>query len=222
MANKSGIKRVSIYAMAVVLVAAGVYLGVRHFRNQGGIPDLAIPDLNENRQAGVNEKQYGTTFMRPATPADEESPKVTLASGADPVGWVPAKEGEPFLLGTVFHARGQSGLQLLTTGNWIIALDGEGEFIFEDAKRNAGGTVHTAFWMIRKGAFRAKPHDYDPSDHWLQIRTPVAKVIVHKGEIGLRITDGGGGQIWLVSGKATIFWNDGRRKELKLRGMDYI
>jgi hypothetical protein len=109
-----------------------------------------------------------------------------------------------------------------TSGNWIVVMEGSGEFVFENASTNADRTIHSGLWFVRSGTFRAKPHDYDKGDHWLEIRTPKARVFLRKAEIGMRISEGGGGQIWLARGNATVVWNDGRRKELLPKGLDNL
>jgi hypothetical protein len=207
-------------AGACAALAGGFFLFRHHQQHRDDLPELSVPDISrENREAGHAEHVTGSAAFRGAVPADVSGPASTSAAAP---GLSAEKDGASFFLGTFFQVAPKSFLQLLTTGNWIVGLDGDGEFVLEDARTNPEGTIHTAYWFVRRGTFRAKPHDYDPSDHRLEVRTPIARVYVGKAEIGMRVSEGGGGQIWLVSGKATIVWNDGRRKELTQKGMDYL
>ena len=132
------------------------------------------------------------------------------------------KVGQSVPLGTEFKLAEQSSVQIVTEGNWIVEMDGQGEFSFENALTNADRTIHTAYWFVRKGELKIRPKEYDPAEHYMQIRTPIARVFLHRGEAGMKVTEGGGGQIWIYSGTATIVWDDGRRKEIHSRGMEYI
>jgi len=223
--GKLGISARKVLVAAVVIaISVFGYRTYDRYRNRDAPPDLPIPDLNQSRNAGNCDRLTGSVFVRPMNSEDSRNPKISAAPDLTAPGneWAALAQGAPFNIGTLFHLRPQSTLQLVTSGNWVIALSGEGEFIFEDARTNEGGKIHTNFWNLKKGVFRAKPHDYDTTDHWLQITTPVAKVFVHKGEIGLRVAEGGGGQIWLLSGVANVHWNDGRKKSLTLKGMEYL
>jgi hypothetical protein len=223
MESSGGSGRKAKVALALLVVAAlGALIYYQLFRRRDGVPELPYPDLNAERFAATCDNLTGVAFTRTVTPEDLRASAISPAPAEGAPGWTPVKIGTRFHLGSLFHVRPQGHLQMNTVGNWIVALDGEGEFILEEARTDEKRTVHTNVWNVKKGTFRAKPHDYDKGDHWLQVTVPIARVFVHKGEIGLRVSEGAGGQIWLVSGKATVVWNDGRRKELPLRGMEYL
>jgi hypothetical protein len=160
---------------------------------------------------------------------DGEGAKVDIAQG--PIAWRARgaqaqnaiKPGDRFAVGAQFSLKNGSTLQVMTVGNWLLVLDGEGEFVFDDARRDPDRKAHTGIWTMTKGTIRAKPHDYDPADHWLEIRTPKAKIYVHQGEVGARISEGGSGSVWLVKGQAEVVWEDGRRKKLEPNNtMEYL
>lgn len=180
-------------ATLALLIAAGAVFWVR--RGPGAeMPVLQFEDVGAGKSAG----------------------KVSKASG------VSQHEGETVSLGEQFSLPDQAAVQVVTAGNWIVEMGGEGEFSFENALTNADRTVHEAFWFVKRGELKMRPKEYDPAEHYLQIRTPIARVFLLKGEAGMKVTEGGGGQIWVYSGTATIVWNDGRRKEVHSRGMEYI
>jgi hypothetical protein len=194
------------------------------------MPDLTLPDLNDQRQAGNVTRFTGNAFTRAVLPEDFQSRTLTdPPPQAGTPGWAPVAANATFFLGTLFHLRPGATVQINTAGTWMIALDGEGEFIFEDARTREDKSVHTINWIMKKGQFRAKPFTYDKTEHWLQIRTPNSRVLLQQGELGLRVDglvnappDKPKGQVWLVSGKATVYWNDGKQKELPLRQFEYL
>lgn len=157
--------------------------------------------------------------MRNVTPEDLKPAGAAPASAA-PV--TSMKEGTQFLLGTLFQTVAGSAISMLTAGNYYVMLQGDGQFVFEDARINDDRNAHTAYWFVKKGTFRAKPYEYDPNSHYMEVRTASASIFLEQAEIGMNVYEGGSAQVWLVSGKGHVVWNDGRRKELPLKGMDYL
>lgn len=188
-------------------------------------PSLPIQDLNQNKQAGMVDRAVGEVYLRPLQADDQDLRKLSSVpkrNGTLSDSWQEVLPGDVFPLKTLFRLHSSGSVQATTHGSWIVALEGEGEFAIEEARTNPARTTHATSWFLKRGNFRAKPQDYDPSEHWLQLRTPSARIIVQKGEIGVNVREDGTGQVWLLSGRAMVEWNDGRRKRLKVKGMDYL
>lgn len=164
---------------------------------------LTEPDVGSTGHAAKVESVQGNVF--------------TKVNGAT----TQVRAGTQVSLGSTFQVDKGALVQLLTEGNWIVALE-DGEFAFEDARTDAARSVRSGTWIVSKGRFRAKPHDYAPGNFRLEVRTPAAKLIVGKGEIGLSLPESGRGQVWLMSGEARIVWSDGRTKALNPKGMEYL
>jgi hypothetical protein len=196
-------------ALTLAIVAGG--LALRSHLRHSGLPTLPVSDVREgSREAGKIEKVHGSVSFRDAA---EESGQLL---------WTPGHPGVPFTLGTLFRCESQSGLELSTAGLWSFGLEGEGEFVMRDARRSEDSKEHVASVYVKKGTFRAKPAAQGMRGYLLEISTATAKILLNNGEIGMEVGAGGKGRMWLVSGKATVTWNDGRRKELALRGLENL
>jgi|GEM_PF-6086104 len=183
-------------------------------------PLLPIVDLNDQRQAGTIVRLSGNTYTRTASPEDMQRPEIAAPPDGKASDWTLVSANTPYFVGTLFHARPGAHLEVMTSGNYLTGVDGEGEFILEDARHSEDGVVRTITWLVKKGMLRIKPHDSDKSDHWTVVKTQTCRVIVRQGELGIRVNEGGvAGQVWLMSGQARVFWKDGREQELKVREM---
>jgi hypothetical protein len=199
-------RKLALLIVLLALGAAGVW-GYRYWEaHKDDLPELAMDDIGGSREAGTVGVVRGQAYS-------------AAAQGAE---FIPLKQGATFILGTTFRVPGGSFVQLKTNGNYLVGMDGEGEFVVQKARVSADRKSHTLHWLVRKGTFRVKPNDYDPGQQFVEIRTAIARVLGTKAEFGVRVNDAGGGQVWLMSGTAQVIWNDGRRKELKVRGMDYL
>ena len=195
------------------------------FSHRDEPPFLSFSDVDSTGRAGSSELQSGTAYFRIAEADDYEAEVITPAFSYRSTDWMPFKKGNALLLGSLLYLDKKVYVQFITAGSWLIALDGEGDYIFEDAKRDQEGKKHTIFWNMKRGMFRAKVHDYDPTDHWLQLRTPFAYIFLRQGEMGLRIDNvkpppgKRRGVLWHVKGRTIIKWNDGRRKVITEKGL---
>lgn len=187
--------------------------------------EVVQPDLDEERKAARARLLTGKAKMRPLTSIemrDEIFPAPPNQAGqvAKQAGWLSVTKDSAFFLETLFYLPEKSSLKMMTTGNWTILLDGEGMFVFEDARKNAQGTKRAVSWYVKKGSFRAKPSAVDGALHWLVLRTPSARLLVKQGEVGVRVDDNGGGQAWLIEGeKAVLYKSTGERVELEPKGV---
>jgi hypothetical protein len=173
-----------------------------------GCTDISVPNLDlteiENNRAGKVEFLAGSIqVLRP-------SGKISL------------KLGDEVRLGNHFQVKEKSAAKILTEGNWWIALEGEGEYIFGDAKTNKQKSKHSAAWEIRFGNLRAKPKDFDPTEHYLKIKTPRAMISLKNGELGISVNRDGSGQAWLYRGDAQVTWENGDSKRLKNQQMSHL
>ena len=136
----------------------------------------------------------------------------------------PLKTDSEVYLGWIFQVKEKSAAKILTTGNWWVVLEGEGEFSFDDAKTNSQKTKHLGVWSIQRGSLRIKPKDFDPGEHYFKIKTPLAEITLQKGEMGISLEKGGQGrgQIWLYRGNAEIVWKNGSSKKLQGQEMSYL
>lgn len=185
-------------------------------------PALAITDIQDaSRQAAHVERIHGQASMRTAVPSDEALPLVPFpAATSTPTGWENVGGGTSIRLGTLLHLGAQSGLEMMSSGRWYMAFEGEGSMVFQDARRNAEGTEHTLSIYVQQGTFRVKAADDNYKGYFLEITTAAAKVHVYEGEFGMQVGPEGKGRMWLMRGKAVALWNDGRRRELGLRGLE--
>lgn len=215
--------RVLLAALVIAAVGGGFWARKRVEMRKDAPPELETPNYDPaTRSAGSCFKHRGSTFARISTPDDFQSPKASPHPAVADATWTQFAQGSTFLIGTLFNVGPQGVARLSTAGKWMVSLEGEGEFVFEDARRSDDSKVATDYWFVKKGTFRAKPHEFDRNDHWMQIRTAVATIYLHNGEIGMRINEGGTGQVWLTAGKATVIRADGTKRELPLKGMDYL
>lgn len=207
----------------MVLGAAGG-VGYYYYLHRDDPPRPAEVDVaGEDHNAGKVEALGGTILTRSIQAGDLEQVALTSPAPAPTTpGWTPLRDQGPIYLNTLFHVPAKQGVRLSSHGQWLFSLEGEGEYAFEDARIDRKKNLVTNVFFVRQGTFRAKPHDYDPREHWLEIRTPAAKVLIHQGEIGMRISPGGHGTVWLMQGKGVVVTPDGRRRELSFRGMDHI
>lgn len=209
------------------LVLVGVF-GVWSYRSffmkRDALPQLDFPDVNNEQNVGKVDQYFGTAWVTSNSSgiAPMALPSPAASPGIETVPSTGVRDGMEFKAESVFRVQAQSQVQLSTAGNWIVVLDGDGEFTLDEAWTNESRNVHSIAWTVKKGTFRAKPHDYDPSDHWLEVRTDKARIVVHQGELGVIVPEGGGGRFWLVSGRATVYWKDGRQKVLETKGMGYL
>jgi hypothetical protein len=219
--------RSTLWAVAVLAgLAAASAGGFFYYRyaTRDELPELTVPDIQEaSRQAATINRMHGQADLRQATPGDESLPLAPFpaaASGQVPAGWEAVHEGTSIKLGTLLHASAQSALEFTSSGQWYMGLDGEGAIVFQDARKNAQGTEHTLSIYVQQGTFRAKAASDNYKGYFLEITTAIAKIRVMEGEFGMQVNAEGKGRMWLMSGKAVALWNDGRRKELGLRGLE--
>jgi len=223
--------------LAAVAGGVAAYFVYRARFARDRMPAYEEPSLDPERFAARIDRMEGAAFQKIAVESDLLSPEPSVPPGSPEEraaqGWKVVSLADRFIFGTLFYlpeAKGpgeKHSLQLVTAGNWIVLMDGEGEFLFEDARvgrqqGEKGVDVQTGVWRVRRGLLRVKPHDYDPAEHWLEVRAPMATVTVIKGEIGLRVFGPDKGQVWLMSGRAIVEPVRGDRHELKLRAMEYI
>jgi hypothetical protein len=197
MRNTRGLSRLGQLLIAVVVLAIGGASYHLFTRQRSELPAFPDADATADGSVGRIERMTGGGAMKPGTQASEKALAPNVA----------------FPVGAEFRIKTGGTAEIMTYGNWQIVLD-EGEFAIEDARRAADQKAHSQVWTVRRGMIRAKPHDFDPADHWLEIRTPKARIYVHQGEIGARISEGGAGTVWLVKGQAEVVWEDGRRRKL--------
>lgn len=135
------------------------------------------------------------------------------------------QEGSVLRLGDRIELENDSNLRLNSASGWEVALDGDGEFVLEDARRKDDLSVRTLLWFINQGAFRAR---YMPEkspqtkEAWLQLRFPGGRIVTQGGEILVRIPRAGGGRLRVVQGAVEVFWDDGRRAEVEANEMEYL
>jgi hypothetical protein len=223
MAKSRSILPLVAAAAGLAAVCAGGFFLYR-FVTRDDPPKLEVPDIQEaSRQVAHVERFRGTAFMRAAVPADEALPYApfpAVSSGQTPSGWELVAAGASIKLGTLLHVGADSALELSSPGQWYMGFDGEGSVIFQDARRNAEGTEHTLSVYVQQGTFRAKAANDNYKGYFLEVTTAAAKVHVYEGEFGMQVVAQGKGRMWLMTGRAVAIWNDGRRKELGLRGLE--
>lgn len=225
--NLSPRKSLGFWALGfiVLIFAVGALYFLRAPPEEVVPSEVVEPDLDDERKAARTRLLTGTAKMRPLTslemrdeifpaPPNQGGQAATLGS------WLSATKDSAFFLETLFYLPEKSSLKMMTTGSWTILLDGEGMFVFEDARKNAQGTKRAVSWYVKKGSFRAKPLTVDGALHWLVLRTPHARLLVKQGEVGVRVNDDGGGQAWLMEGeKAVLYRSTGERVELEPKGV---
>lgn len=220
-----------LLGLALVLALAlslGLYFYFSYDRN--GMPRLPIVDLFENRFASKWDQQTGTAFVRPLQKSDVEKLELyplpngqTTPEALAAEGWTKVQGSGEFFLESLFSLDIKNALQIITAGNWIVRMDGRGEFYFMDARRDSDAKVRTNVWFVKQGLLRVKPHDYDPADHWMEVFTPKARIILHQAEVGIRIHGpGGDGQVWSMKGAVTVERRDGKVSVLAPKNMEYL
>ncbi len=220
--HASSRRRSVVVGVVALAVLAGIGAGVWVYFHRDPFPELPIPDLDDNRSAGKLDRVNGKVFGRASVPKDSEGMELSPEPKADDPQWGALKPGGTYFLGSLFRLAQGGQAQLLTHGGWIVAMDGDGEFILEDARRDMDGRRRSMVWTVKRGMFRAKTSQYEGSTQWLEVRTPVGRLILEEGEIGIGVKEGGHGQFWIVTGKIDVLWKDGRRKQLTEKGMDYL
>src|SRR4051812_3974805 len=121
-----GAMRGGLLLIGVGLVAGG--LAYHFYLQRDQLPELPVEDVGANRVAG--EIQYV-----------KGAPTVAFVEGGQPVE---LKQSATFYLGSVFKLNSGAFAQLKTHGNYMIAMDGDGEFQFKEARASAERTAHTA------------------------------------------------------------------------------
>jgi hypothetical protein len=204
---------IRVWAQRILLLSAvvvtAVWIGKRLHIGNDEIAVLPLPDFTASGDAGTIESVRGQVTVR--TPPQSAAASLSVDGGS-----------RPFRVPSSFALAEGATLELATEGNWQIGIEGKAELTFEDARTNPDRTIRAAYWTIKSGIVRIRSADYDPADLELQIRTPLARILFRRAEAGLRISDGGRGEVWLVAGSGVVVWNDGRRKTLTVRGMEYI
>ncbi len=134
------------------------------------------------------------------------------------------KPGDSLRLGSHIVAEPGASAELRTNAQILIGLGGEGNFVFEEARANEDRSIRTSSWYVGRGRVRAKIGLDSPSENWRQLKAPSARVLGKKGEVGLRIPLGGGGQVWGVGDgvDAQVEWEDGRKLRLSPGVMEYL
>jgi len=212
-----------VYILLLVVGSVALYVYVE-YANRYVIPRLVYLDVDAKKQAGFCDRVTGRAFIRAAVPEDYISKTgVVAAAPAEAPGWLALSTGSEVLIGAVVRLEKDAMVQMTLAGGWTVGLNGPGEYLFEDARRDEKRTKHSMLWTVRHGRFRAKLNERARARYWLRTRTAVADVFVHQGEVGMSIPpDGRGGQIWRVSGRVYIGWFDGRTRHLSKGGLNYL
>jgi hypothetical protein len=210
------------FALSVLGVAVIAAIGIKYFIDHRDDPPT--PGQTDVDAQGVGARvdwTKGKVLTRPARPEEYEfrEPAGILETPREVSG-----DGSPLYPGSWFGLEAGSSIQLITTGNFILILDGPGEFLFEDARREDGDGVtskgkHVLFFRVKRGSLRAKKHDYDDGQHWLQVTVPKGKVLLEQGEIGVETNPEGNGRFWVVAGKVVYRPKDGPRQADLPRGI---
>lgn len=210
--------RKRLIPLIAALFLAAIWLTYYWFENRYEPPTLAITDLDVNRRAGSLVTLQGKTKSRIAEPGDYSADPLDIEL-LHQTGWTDSKQGDSLLLGLLFKLSAKAVAQFLTTGNWIVALSGDGVYIFDDARRDENGSVHTVKWYVRSGSLRAKPTTGDKTMHWLEVFLPMARIVAQQAEIGLQVLESKRGRFWLVNGIAQIQWPSGRKQIVREKGI---
>jgi hypothetical protein len=201
-------RRLAKFAFLLIAVAVVAHFAMRSSwltpLSLNDLPALSVAECGAEGEAGHVDRLTGSMKI------------------AETKASVDAKKGKTFPVASRFQLPAGSSAELFTEGNWKVELEGEGSFRIDDARTDSTRTRHTSSWFVEKGTFLAHPREFDPSEHWMEIRTPIARVLVRNAELGMKISQGGGGQVWIQSGNGVVLWNDGRKKELKVKGMEFI
>lgn len=170
-------------------------------------PSLAITDLDARGFAAKLERANGPAFKRIGE------------SGQ----WQEIGTGDGLVLGTMIRLDRGSSVTYQTAGNWIVVMDGPGEFLFEDAKRTTDSGVRSVQFQVKQGLLRLKPHTGDlETVHWAQVTITKARIVVEQGEIGVEVSSAGDAKTWLMDGKGIIFKPDGSRERMGLKGLIFL
>lgn len=212
------------FFISVAVVVGLAAIGLRYFLEHRDDPPVpGQTDVDEQGVAARVQWVKGKVVTRPA--------HLEEYSFREPTGIVenPREvEGKdaPLYAGSWIGLEAGSSMQLKTNGNFIMILDGPGEYLFEDARRQDDNEVskskHVLLFRMKRGMLRAKRHDYDPSQHWLQVIVPKGRIILEQGEIGVETHRPGSGRFWVVSGKVTYRPNEGQRRADLPRGIHHL
>ncbi len=210
-----------VVAVLAGVIAVGFLVQWMQSGGTSGVPRLATPDLDGNRQAGLVELWSGGVKTRLALPEDFSPGRRSVASADSPgTIWTPITQARiPYFLGSLFRLEQKSMVQLTSSGNYLVILDGPGEFVLEDAKRDDAPSRRVFEWVVHQGGLRAKPNEYEASEQWLVVRTPAVRIEAKESEIGLSVGENGQGKFWLVSGQARLFKKDGSERLIEQRGV---
>jgi hypothetical protein len=206
-----------------ILIALGglaVLVGIIFWMRGGPeFPKLPVVDVAPDGTAAQVEKISGKAYLRKAPVSilkeAQSAPQFDNQGHPTPLGWGSVSTKEKLQLESLFYLAQGAFVQVRTPGNWIVMMDGEGEFYFDEAKKNAENTAHSTLWWVKKGMIRAKSYEKAPGKFYLEVRAGDARVLVENGEIGLRFSEKVGGQVWLVQGRATVKGPGFKRRELK-------
>lgn len=197
------------FPLAAIGLTASVVAGVLYYRAHRDDPPLpSRTDVDAQGGGAKVDWVKGVVKTRPARleeyefrePQGEvEEPRPITGAGAvlQPGSWYGLEAG--------------GSMQLLTYGNFLLILDGPGEFLFQDARGDETGR-HVLLFAMKRGTLRAKKHDHDPGHHWLQLTVPKGRLILEQGELGVESDAAGNGRFWIVSGKAVYRPNEGDRR----------
>jgi len=190
-------------------------------------PNLPFPDLSVSGVAAHVAILKGEGYWRFLNAEDLDDSEYFFRDDLQlppqqKEGWTQITKESKILLGSML-VLSSSSVKLKTHGKWQIQLD-YGQHILEDARRDDVGKKHVVKFFVRNGQLRAKSYGYDSDKYWLEIRTKVARIIIHNGEIGLRISGNTGrGQIWLMSGFGVVYdLERGTMKILSAGNLDNI
>lgn len=207
----------ALFGVGGAFVAVGVYFLVQ-WLTRDSVPDLPLTDVNTNNQAGLIASIKGKAQVRTWVPEEEITPDLPVA---------PLRVAEvrgTFPLGTLFKVEKDSAVQTWTVGDWLVSVEDEGEFVFEDARKNDAGTIHVQNWILRRGTMRIKVADnrVGVGQHILVIHLALGRIILREGELGIGFVPGVGGRIWIREGDCVLLYRDGRRRPLSKGGFHVL
>ncbi len=199
----------------VLFVLSGA--AVRYFLiHRDDPPSVAQVDVDPAGVAARTDWVRGEVRVRPARPEEFE---FRLPDGPVEPFLVMSGSKAPISPGTYFEVSAGAALQMSTNGNFIVAIDGPGSFVFENARRDSDSGRRTLTLRLKHGTLRAKRHDQDSAEHWLELYTPRGRLILQQGEIGIEVNQEGLGRFWIVSGTVVFRGADGTRRENLQKGV---
>lgn len=202
----------------LLLVVIGGGATGYYFYSRDKIPEFELVDIGLAKEAGVVDEVTGKAFTWPM-PSEDTEEKEKQYKKPDPVL---LKKGALVFLNNFFQVPVGSLLQMMLRGSWLVVLDGNGEFVLEDARGSQDGKTKIVFWKLLQGQLRAVPYTALGGNQWMVVRTPHVKLIAHQAEFGVAVDRNGKGSAFVMSGKVTALWDDGRRKVLGLKGAESL